>query len=335
MQEAPTIVGLTFRYFSGEADHAMLAEIMNRDMAADHYDMTVSADEVAYSFTPSERYDPYRRLVIAEVGGTPVAYATFFSGPLQDGSQLCSMQGAVMPDWRRQGLGRALLHHTEGLARAWASQQVAPNPSFYQGVVSDKAVGTIALFEQEGYLPVRHFYEMVRPHLEEIPEARLPPGVEVRPVQPEHYRQIWEAVQENFAGLWGRPIPSNDAYEKWLANPFFQPSLWRVAWAGDQVVGHVLSFIIADENEARGWLRGYTEIIGVRSGWRRQGLATALLCQSLHAIKAEGMTEATLGVDTDNAHRALQLYEHCGFVAGQRETAYRKPMVVKTNRLPT
>ncbi len=335
MQEAPAIAGLTFRYFSGEVDFAMVAEIMNRDMAADHSDATFGVEEVAFAFTPSERYDPYRRLVIAEVGGTPVAFASFFNGPQQDGSQLYSMLGAVMPDWRRQGLGRALLHHTEGLAREWASQQVAPTPSFYQAVASDKAVGTIALLEQEGYLPVRHFYEMVRPHLEEIPEARLPPGIEVRPVQPEHYRQLWEAVQENFAGLWGRTMPSQDAYERWLSNPSFQPSLWRVAWAGDQIVGHVLSFIIADENEARGRLRGFTEIIGVRSGWRRQGLATALLCQSLHALKAAGMTEATLGVDTDNADRALQLYEHCGFVAGQRDTAYRKPMVVKTNRFPT
>jgi hypothetical protein len=38
------------------------------------------------------------------------------------------------------------------------------------------------------------------------------------------------------------------------------------------------------------------------------------------------MTEATLGVDTDNPSGALRVYEGCGFVAVSRDTTYRKPL---------
>jgi ribosomal protein S18 acetylase RimI-like enzyme len=187
-------------------------------------------------------------------------------------------------------------------------------------------VGTLALLQQEGYQPARYFNEMVRPHLEEIPDAPLPPGIEVRAVLPEHYRLIWEAHQENFAETWGRAEPGTDAYERWLADPLFAPSLWRIAWAGDEVVGQVRSFIVADENTVQGRLRGYTESISVRRDWRRQGLARALLCQSLHTIKAAGMTEAALSVDTGNPNQALQLYASCGFLVEERYIAFRKPM---------
>ena len=44
----------------------------------------------------------------------------------------------------------------------------------------------------------------------------------------------------------------------------FDPTLWRVAWEGDRVVGMVLSFIDKDENAEYGRLRGYTENICVR-----------------------------------------------------------------------
>ena len=38
------------------------------------------------------------------------------------------------------------------------------------------------------------------------------------------------------------------------------------------------------------------------------------------------MTEATLGVDTENPSGALRVYESCGFRSVSRETVYRKPL---------
>ena len=40
------------------------------------------------------------------------------------------------------------------------------------------------------------------------------------------------------------------------------------------------------------------------------------------------MTEAGLGVDSDNPSGALALYERAGFQVHRRSAAYRKPMEV-------
>jgi mycothiol synthase len=37
------------------------------------------------------------------------------------------------------------------------------------------------------------------------------------------------------------------------------------------------------------------------------------------------MTEAALGVDTENVSGALRIYESCGFWPVSRTTSYRKP----------
>jgi len=88
----------------------------------------------------------------------------------------------------------------------------------------------------------------------------------------------------------------------------------------------VLNFINRKENEEYGRQRGYTETICVRRPWRRQGVARALIARSLQTVKAQGMTEAALGVDTQNPSGARRLYESMGFRPVKSHTLYRKPL---------
>jgi ribosomal protein S18 acetylase RimI-like enzyme len=86
----------------------------------------------------------------------------------------------------------------------------------------------------------------------------------------------------------------------------------------------VLSFIDEQQNAEYNRKRGWTENICVRRPWRKRGLARSLIVQSLWAIKERGMTEAALGVDTENPNGALRLYESVGFRPVKRWTTYRK-----------
>jgi ribosomal protein S18 acetylase RimI-like enzyme len=167
---------------------------------------------------------------------------------------------------------------------------------------------------------------MVRPDLENIPVLPMSTGVEVRSVESEHMRLVWEASNEAFRDHWGYIPDPWEAFEQMMDDPDFDPSLWRVAWQGDQVAGMVLSFINKDENEMYGRKRGYTENICVRRPWRQQGLAKALIAQSLVALKERGMTEAGLGVDAENISGALHLYEFMGYGVVKRSAMYRKEM---------
>lgn len=149
----------------------------------------------------------------------------------------------------------------------------------------------------------------------------------MRPVTPDQYPQIWAADVEAFRDHWGFAEPPAGAYEEWQEDPIaMQTELWQIAWDGDQVAGQVRSFINHTENAEQGRLRGYTECISVRRPWRRRGLARALILNSLRILKEQGMTEAALGVDTQNTSGALRLYERCGFRPLFGGALYRKPV---------
>ena len=99
----------------------------------------------------------------------------------------------------------------------------------------------------------------------------MPEGLEVRPVQMEDLQAIRAASLEAFRDHWGFSEENEPTVEQMVEDPNFDPSLWRVAWDGDQVAGMVLSFIDARENESYNRLRGWTENICVRRPWRRRG----------------------------------------------------------------
>ena len=91
---------------------------------------------------------------------------------------------------------------------------------------------------------------MIRPHLDDLPDAPLPAGLEIREVKPEHLRQIWDAATEAFRDEWGFVEPTDEDYERYLTDPVeSDTSLWRIAWDGDEVAGQVRSYINPVENE--------------------------------------------------------------------------------------
>jgi ribosomal protein S18 acetylase RimI-like enzyme len=199
---------------------------------------------------------------------------------------------------------------------------------FFQVNITQFQKGTGIMLERSGYQPVRYYYEMVRPTLDNIAIFPLPDGLEVRTVLPEHYRPIWELTSETSQEEWGHSKPSEQDYKEWLDSPNFQPELWQIAWdkTTNQVVGQVLTYIYHSENTQFNRKRGYTEGIGVARSWRRRGVAHALISRSLQAQKAAGMTESALVADSENTNDVTRLYERCGFKITKRDTLYRKPV---------
>jgi ribosomal protein S18 acetylase RimI-like enzyme len=165
---------------------------------------------------------------------------------------------------------------------------------------------------------------MTRPLSEPVSVTPMPEGLEIRPVPVEHYRTIWDAMQEAFQDHWSFVPEGEEEYRKWLEWPDFDPAIWKVAWDGDQVAGMVLNFIAPNENLEYNRKRGYTEGICVRRPWRRRGLARALLTRSVQMFQEMGMEEAALGVDAENLSGALNLYQSVGFRVDKRHTTYRK-----------
>jgi mycothiol synthase len=328
IENTPTIIGLRFRHFLGENDYAKIAKVIMASEAADQSIRVVTADDLANAYQRMSHCDPYRDTIIAEVAGEMVGYTRGWWQDDSSSARSYVQNGFVSPEWRRKGIGQAMLVWMEKRLREIAATHPPGLTRLYQVNVSQFQKGSAIMLERSGYQPVRYFYQMVRPNLDDIPEFPLPVGVEIRTVSPEHYRLIWRLNDETSQDEWGYKTSNEDDYQEWLSHPYFQPDLWQVAWdsASNQIIGQVLTYIHHDENKQFNRTRGYTEGIGVARAWRRRGVAHALISRSLQAQKAAGMTESALVVDSDNPSGTTHLYESCGFQIVKCDTLYRKPM---------
>ncbi len=326
------IPGISFRGFRGEGDFPEMLRIIQGCAATDGLERAEKLEDIVNTYTHLHHCDPYTDMLFAEVDEEPVGYCRTWWEVEGSGRWVGFQLGNVLPQWRRKGIGSTLLGFNEErlsqIARQLKDNNELPAeaPCLLDNFVSSTEKDRISLLERRNYEAVRYAFEMVRPDLKNIPDLPLPAGVEVRPVQPEHLRLIWEASNEAFRDHWGYIPDPWEAFQQMIDDPDFDPSLWRVAWQGDQIVGMVLSFINKDENEMFGRKRGYTENICVRRPWRRQGLAKALIACSLVALKERGMSDAGLGVDAENISGALHLYQFMGYQVVKRSTVYRKPL---------
>ena len=202
-----------------------------------------------------------------------------------------------------------------------------PGPKVARTSISDADAVLEAAIRARGYEPVRHFYAMVRPTLDDLPDAPLPAGLEVREVRPEDMEAIYEAEVEAFRDHWGFGEPDANDRDRFFNDPIeSDTSLWRVAWDGPQVAGMVRSYIHPEQNERLGTKRGWVEHISVRRPWRRRGLARALIAASFPLLRERGMTEGGLGVDTQNESGAVGVYERCGFQVVARSSEFSRTL---------
>jgi mycothiol synthase len=323
---APQIPGLTFRRFQGETDYPHMAALINACKIADGIERSTSVENIARDFRHLENCDPQTDMLFAEVNGQTVAYGRIWWEELAEGIRIYHPFGFVHPDWRGKGIGMAMWEAAENRARQIAAGHPKDMPKFLLSEPFETEKALVILLESRGYQPVRYEAHMVRDLSEPFPEAPMPPGLEVRPVKPEHIRPIFDASNEAFRDHWGVRDQSEEEYQSELEDPDFRPELWKVAWDGDQVASVIHNFILEKENAEYKRKRGYTEGICTRRPWRKLGLARSLLIQSMRMFKDMGMTETALSVDAQNISGATRLYEGVGYRKVKQQTVYRKPL---------
>ncbi len=317
------IEGLSFRRFRGPDDYAALATLIGASNKADGIPYAPSADGLRNEYENRADFDPQRDLLLSETDGRLIGFGQA-SRQVRDGIAVYWSFGTVLQQYRRRGLGRAILRANEARDRELATRFDDPGGRVFASWVGDQERGARELLSSEGYEPARYGYVMRRADLGDVPEVPLPDGLELRPVTVDQHRAIFQADEEAFRDHWGHREATEEDFVALYAEPELDTSLWRVAWDGDQVAGTVMSYIWRSENEELGIRRGWLERIAVRRPWRRRGLARALIASALVGLREAGMADAMLGVDTENLTGALGLYESMGFAVSDRQTHYRK-----------
>ena len=324
--DAPAIPGLRFRGYAGEDDLPGIARVVNAEREADGRQDPTSAERLALSYRYPTNFDPDLDIVLAEVEGVIVGYGFTDWADETDGSRGYRVAGYVDPAWRRRGIGGALLAANEHRALEVAQAHETDRPRHFTAWTWDTNEGAASLAMHTGYTAVRRFFEMVRADLREVALHPLPGGIDVRPATTEDARRVYGADIEAFRDHWGDNEGSEADFRQWTEDERFDPSLWVVAWDGDEVAGHVICEIDRIANERYGRRNGHIDSVAVRRPWRRQGLARALLSRALLLLRERGMSRASLEVDAENPNQALALYRDVGFDVQMSATAYRKPL---------
>ena len=327
---ASAVPGLEYRRLNAPADYRRMNQIANAAREAQHETFFTTDAQFQRFYEHLERCDVTRDLFLAELDGRLIAYVRvgWHDEPeTRVYESIVFLDPAVPAHPVFDALFDLAEHRLAEIAGAHG-----PGPKVARTNVSDADPVLEASIRTRGYEPVRHFYAMVRPTLDDLPDAPLPAGLEIRDVRPQDMEAIFEAEVEAFRDGWGFAEPGESERDRFFNDPVeSDTSLWRVAWDGPQVAGMVRSYIHPEQGERLGRKRAWVEHISVRRPWRRRGLARALIAASFPLLRARGMTEGALGVDTQNESGAVGVYERCGFRVVSRSSEYSRPLAAGTD----
>lgn len=258
-------------------------------------------------------------LVVADED-TTVGYMALFLQGLEHGR--IQSDGYAHPAHVRRGIGTTLLRLAEARARELVDSAPDGARVTLDGglTLADKAAP--ALFEHEGFVPVRYFWQM-RIDMEAPPPApQWPAGIAGQICERgRDERVFFDTLEEAFLDHWGHtPRDYGEWYARNVESESYDPSLWWLATAENgEPAGAIRCRMRPDGT-------GFVNTLGVRRPWRKHGLGRALLLQSFCEFYRRGVTAVALGVDAQNPTGATHVYERAGMRVRQRYAVYRKEL---------
>jgi ribosomal protein S18 acetylase RimI-like enzyme len=326
--DMPNVQGLRFRPIFGEEDTDALYAVHTGRITRDGVDISSHHEDfptregmradLAHAAAAGEQ----DQWLVVQVDERVVGYSQLASWPEEDGTWVYFIGGWVLPEWRGQGIGSAMLHWGEALSRQLAAMEHPHERFEFAANASGTEQDAAALLHHEGYfvgfttLVLRYDISTTLP-----PKPLLPEGFELRPVLPEHYPQIIHSIIESYL----HEFPGNRFRSKYdrvayftaeLQKPRYDPKLWYVAWDGDDVAGQV--FLVIENGEVE------VSQVSIRPAWRRRGLGRALLVRALQDMRARGEDKIWLDTYAEYPTRAVDLYRSLGFYVSKVFPRYRK-----------
>ncbi|MDQ6645068.1 MAG: GNAT family N-acetyltransferase [Chloroflexota bacterium] len=228
----------------------------------------------------------------------------------------------VHPNYRGQGIEPELLRLTEARARQLVNLAPSHARVALGNWISPVDNTTRQLLEQSGYSLARKFWRMEMAIDQASTLPIWPTGITVHTlVAGKEERAVYEMMEEAFQDHWGHLPSTYEEFEHWhIKQDSFDPTLWFLAFDGDQLAGGILCEYQKDLD------LGWVGQLAVRRPWRRKGLGNALLLHAFAEFYRRGIHKVGLGVDSQNLTGATRLYEKVGMHVALEHNTYEKEL---------
>jgi len=343
--DLPTAGGLSWRPVTA-TDAGALVELENASLAAAGAILRWSLEEMVELLAEPWLGLPDNSLIGHDGGGVARAWALAHRLPADQTLLRVLADGCVHPDRRGEGIGREVLAWTVGRARQLLAASGRDLPAVIRTSVDDTAPEPVhRLLRHAGFQPQRFFADLQRDLAEPVPEVALTGSLRLVPWTAELDEPTRLAHNDAFRDHWGSQPQSAEQWTSgramfvpgWsfivvdddpdtaglLASPDTDGATASTLAEGQPlVVGYHLASRYTADFAVRGHSFGYTDILGVRRGYRGRRIAPALLTAGMRAFRDDGMEYAVLDVDTENPTGAYGLYSRLGYAKVHGYTAY-------------
>jgi GNAT superfamily N-acetyltransferase len=236
--------------------------------------------------------------LVARLAGEPVA-----CGFVDPWTRVAESDVAVVPEFRRRGIGSALLAEVSRHASRLGKDTL-------HGEIKESDAESRAFLERRGFVETGG-EQAVALDLEgmDAPDVDPPPGVRIasRVEEPDRLEEMYVVgvqADEDIPGSSGV-----QTFEQWRAHeidkPTRRPELCFIALAGDEVVGYAALQVFGDE--------AHHGLTATRRDWRRRGVASALKRAEIAAAKRAGFRR--LVTESEERNEPMRrLNEKLGYV---------------------
>lgn len=257
--------------------------------------------------------------VIRSPRGRLAAFARVFVNPAPKTENVAFVFCECDPEEREHGLEEECLEWaqaraTERLAETAQAEGAGSLPRVIRTDVLETETRKHERLAANGFEHVRSFYKMDRDLSAPIPANPLPGNLMLRTYGEDIDEPLRAAFNEAFADHWGsQEVTAPEWHPFVMGVATVRRDLTLVVMDGNEVVAFSINRVKTEENKREGIKRGWIGSLGTRRKYRKQGIASALIAESMRRFRAEGFEYAGLDVDTENLTGALALYERLGF----------------------
>lgn len=308
------ITSLTWRPLTPE-DAQASADLINANEAVDRVGEFYTAQD-----TLQELISPYAELERASLGvfdgDVMVGFMKVVYRPAAQDVHRMMMDGNVLADYRRRGIGTALVESGLAAAKVVHAQF---HPTLKLEIIVRKmegVAGVAELMASQGFAPVTYDEYMTHPLGDAIPDVAIPDGLRIEPwseLNDEEFRMI---RNESFADVGSSPMPV-DNWKNRMTDHALQPEVsFLVRNVADGApVGMVLTKFWEGDVAVTGVRDLFFFAIGTLRDHRRRGVAGALLAHALRTAADQGFDSASMNVDSS---AASGIYGKAGFAPKKR-----------------